>query len=255
MKKQLYAFFIIASLCASENSRKQYLELIDQYPKLISPQGESAKGEIQIVTDKEEMKQIEQAMGRDVGLIWKDKYWMWVNDACIFPNGKKGVYGRVMWVKSLEGTPGVAVMPITCDEKVVVNCNYRHATRSWEIELPRGVINPHEDVESAAKREAMEETGMELASLIQLGEIAPDSGLTNSVIPIYAAKVKAKHEAEREDKEAIEDVLYLSIPELKQALLKGYYEHKIRGSLKQIPVRDPFLTYAILLYEMKQNQF
>lgn len=237
---------------AGETSRREYLELLESFPKLITSQGDSAKGEIQIVLDPQEMASIEKDTARDVGVLMKDKYWLWINDACLFPNGKKGVYGRILWIKSLESRPGVAVMPVTSDGRIILNCNFRHATRSWEIELPRGLINFGEDVEAAAKRETIEETGMLVRDLLFLGEIPPDTGLTNSVVPIYVAKVIEKQNSQPEDSEAIEEILCLSVSEVKQAFLRGYYEHNVRGIHKQIPFRDPFLAYAILLYELKQ---
>ncbi len=227
-----------------------YLELIEKYPKLIEIQGDFTRGEIEIVIDPIQMGVIENKMGRDVGVIKSDKYWIWINDACIFPNGSQGVYGRVLWLKSLESCPGVAVMPILPNGEVVLNCNFRHATRSWEIELPRGIINSGEEPEVAARRETMEETGMLVDHLVLLGEMTPDSGLTNSIIPIFKASVIQKQESAPEDSEAIEAILCLSVLEIKQSFLKGYYELEIRGVRKKIPFRDPFLAYAILLSDL-----
>jgi len=238
---------------AGETSRREYLKLIDKFPSLITPQGDSTKGEIQIVLDPQEMAAIEKETAREVGVVMQDKYWLWINDACLFPSGKKGVYGRILWVNSLESCPGVAVMPITSDGKIVLNCNFRHATRTWEIELPRGAINKGEDKEAAAIRETMEETGMLVSNLFLLGEIPPDTGLTNTLVPIYLAKVIEKQKPQREDTEAIEEILFLTLPEIKQAFVHGYYECIVRGEKKQIPFRDPFLAYAILMYELKAN--
>lgn len=238
---------------SGEISRKQYLDLIQSYPQLTRYPGNYKKGEIQIVLDPQEMAFIENSLGRDVGLIQRDKYWLWINDACIFPNGTKGIYGRIVWVNTLEARSGVAVMPVTKEGKVILNCNFRHATRSWEIELPRGGVNSGEEVESAAKRETMEETGMIVSDLILLGEIPPDTGLTATVVPIFLAKVTETLTPEREDSEAIEENLALSLTEIKQAFLSGSYEHCIRGVKQKVSFRDPFLAYALLMYELKQH--
>src|SRR5262249_11188301 len=109
-----------------------------------------------------------------------------------------------------------------------------------------------EEPEAAARRETIEETGMVVSDLVLLGEMAPDTGLTNTIVPIYLAKVIGKQDSQPEDSEAIEEILCLTIPEIKQAFLQGYYEHEIRGASHPIPFRDPFLEYAILLYEIKQ---
>lgn len=243
-------FGLISGLQASDATRNLYLETIEKYPKLLPYSGDYKKGEIQVVTDPEQMAIIEKEFGREVGIVHKDNYWLWVNDACIFPSGKTGVYARILWNRSLEGTPGVVVMPITTDGKIILNCNFRHATRTWEIELPRGGLNAEELPEAAAKRETIEETGMVVSDLVLLGEMPPDTGLTNTVVPVYMAKVVTKQDSQQEDTEAIEEILQLTIAEVKQAFRRGYYEHKIRGELKRIPFRDPFLAYALLIYEI-----
>lgn len=245
-------FTLVTPIHANEMTRMEYLELAKRFPSLIQPCGEAANGEIQIILDPEEMAVIEKETARDVGLIKMDKYWLWVNDACQFPNGNKGVYGRILWVSSLESSPGVVVMPVMPDGKIVLNCNYRHATRTWEIELPRGAVNSGEKLEDAAKRETIEETGMLVDDLLLLGQMPPDTGLTNTVATIYLAKVTDSQASQPEDTEAIEEILSLTLPEIKQAFLKGYYELTVRGEKKQIPFRDPFLAYAILMYELKQ---
>jgi ADP-ribose pyrophosphatase len=236
---------------AGEISRREYLELLSHYPNLVPSCGDFSKGEIQIILDPQEMAEIEEMTKRDVGVMMRDKYWLWVNDACIFPSGMKGVYGRILWVKSLESCPGVVVMPVLPNGKIVLNCNFRHATRSWEIELPRGLINSGEEIAAAAKRETMEETGMLVDYLSLLGEIPPDTGLTNTVVPIFMAKVVNQQSPQQEDSEAIEEILSLSVEEIKQAFLHGHYECYVRGERKQIPFRDPFLAYAILMYDLK----
>lgn len=258
----IYRLLLVIVLCgsslfsieSSEASRQEYLKLIEQYPRLIQPLGNRHAGEIEIVIDPEKMTSIEKKTGREVGLVQRDKYWIWLNDACIFPNGAEGVYGRILWVSSLGSCPGVIVMPILPNGKIVLNCNFRHATRSWEIELPRGALHAGEDVEVAAKRETLEETGMVVDHLYLLGEIPPDTGLTNSIAPIFMATVLGKQDAQPEDSEAIEAIISLSINEIKQAFSKGYYEYPVRGVNKRIHFRDPFLAYAILMYELKQQE-
>lgn len=254
---RLFAATILSSVFflgmeAGEVSRQEYLELIAQYPKLIQPLGDHRAGEIEIVIDPERMQAIEKKFGRPVGLVQRDKYWLWINDACIFPSGAEGVYGRILWRHSLDSCAGVIVMPILPDGKVVLNCNFRHATRSWEMELPRGAVSPGEDIEAAAKRETVEETGMLVDQLSLLGEIPPDTGLTNTVAPVFMARVIAKQDAQPEETEAIESIVSLTIGEIKQAFIQGYYECDVKGVKKRIHFRDPFLAYAILLYELTQ---
>ena len=235
---------------ATESTRAEYLTLIQQHPALVTPLGNSSLGEIEILLDPTVMAAIEKKTGRDIGLVKRDKYWLWINDACRFPNGSEGVYGRILWLKALDGpVTGVAVMPVLPDGKIVLNLNYRHATRAWEVELPRGGINVGETAEAAARREALEETGMQVGELVALGAIPPDSGLTTTVAPIFAAKVVGKQAAAQEESEAIADVFALSVAEVKQAFKQGFAVHKGQKAF----FRDPFLAYALLLYEMGKS--
>lgn len=241
----LFVLFL-AGLQATEHSRQTYLDLIQKHPSLILDKGNAAKGEIEIITDPVKMAAIEQKANRDVGVVWQDKYWLWINDAVQFPSGFEGVYARIVWVKGLDGAPGVAVLPLLPDGRIVLNCNYRHATRSWELELPRGGISSGESIHDAAKREALEETGMVVDTLVLLGEMPPDSGLTSTIVPIFLAKVIAKQERAPEESEAIEEIIALSQTELEEAFRNGSYRCMIRGEEKTVAVRDPFLAFALL---------
>jgi 8-oxo-dGTP pyrophosphatase MutT (NUDIX family) len=54
-----------------------------------------------------------------------------------------------------------SVLCVTNDSEVVLVRQYRHGIGSASLELPAGVIEPHETPEEAARRELAEETGYE----------------------------------------------------------------------------------------------
>jgi ADP-ribose pyrophosphatase len=201
------------------------------------PLGDSAKGEIEILTDPQKMAELEKKTGRKVGVVVQDRYWVWINDAVRFPNGAEGVYGRILMHPERFGAHPAAVMPILPDGRIVLVRQYRHATRFWEYELPRGCANSGESPEDAARREAKEETGMVVGELISLGEMAPDTGMAAIIASVYLAKVVANEEATPEESEAIAAVEAFSLEEIKKGLRDGH--------LNQIPLRDPFLTFAL----------
>ena len=234
----------IVSQQAPVGKYDDYLQFLKQYPTL-GPVGDYRLGEIEIVTDPVKMAEIEKTMGRSVGIISRDRYWIWLNDAVIFPNGKAGVYGRMLWVSSLEGYAGVVVMPVLPDGRIVLNRNYRHATRSWEYELPRGARNKGEQPEDTAIRETKEETGLEIAELVLLGIIAPDTGILNTVAPVYMSKVMSRGESAQEDSEAIAGIEAFTLDELKEGFRQGYLIHIENGKEMKIPLRDSFLTFAL----------
>lgn len=243
-----FATIMLTLLGSAQTPLERYFDYLERYQEHIGPIGNADKGEIEIVRDPQKIKEIEQTTGRQVGVVAEDYYWIWMNDAVKFPNGKHGVYGRILWRKSLDGIAGIAVMPILPDGKIALNCNYRHATRSWEYELPRGGIEPNETIEEAAKREVKEETGMLIDKLYLLGHMAPDTGLTNTIVPVFLAHVQNRTEAAPEDSEAIAGIVPFTIDELKKGLLTGYLMTKIEGKECKVYLRDPFLTYALFHY-------
>lgn len=176
-----------------------------------------------------------------------DHYWIWLNDAVQFPNQTYGIYGRILWINSLKGPPGVAVMPVLPNGKIVLIRTFRHATRSWEYELPRGGVNPNETLEMAAAREVKEETGMIIEKLQLLGKIAIDSGTLNSVEPIFLAKIVREQNPARENSEVIASIDAFSIAELKKGLKEGYLSVTVENKVQKVPLRDPVLAYALLL--------
>jgi|SRR5579862_4106553 len=248
-------FFTALSPASAQNtpspSIDDYLHYLDTYPETLGPCGNASLGEIEIIRDRKKILEIEQTIGRKVGVISQDKYWIWINDAVKFPNGKNGVYGRILWSNSLKGNPGVAVVPLLQNGKIALNRNFRHATRSWEYELPRGRIDENETAEAAAMREIKEETGMRIDTLHSLGAMAVDTGLTNSVVPIFLGKVLSQEDAKPEDSEAIAAIEAFSIEELKKGFVDGYLTALVDGKPCKIHLRDPFLAFAILQAEAR----
>lgn len=265
MKKILLAIFCL-QLCYADATLEQYFSIVKQIGK---SEGDHQKGEIEIVLDPSEITQIEKVQesrlikkgfseenAREysrVGIVAEDQYWVWLRDAVYFPKKVPGTYDRLMWKGSvLSGPAGVAVLPILPSGKIALNINFRHATRSWELELPRGALKPQETVEEGAARELREETGLEVASLTFLGNIMPDSGTLSSVGPVYAGHVSSQGKSDQEYSEAIADIAAFTIDELKEGLLKGSMEVLLNGKKEIVPIRDAFLTFALFQAELRK---
>lgn len=245
----------------------RYLQLFKEHPETLGPLGKWRDGEIEITVNPEQIRKIENQMRlrliskgvqeedaekwSSVGIVAEDNYWMWVRDAVIFPSGVYGTYDRLMWKSGLNGFPMVAVLPLLSTKKVVVNISYRHATRSWEIELPRGQKKVGESIEKAASRGLKEETGYQINKFSQLGTIAPDSATIMSVVPVLCGEVSHSGESWRKYSEAIHQNPAFTKDELKQGFAKGYIELPINGEIVKVNCRDSFLTFAILQAEMK----
>ncbi|MEI8320750.1 MAG: NUDIX hydrolase [Alphaproteobacteria bacterium] len=233
---------------------ENYFKYFHTYENVLGPLGKAKDGEIEIIHDRQKIAEIEKTTGRIVGVVGDDKYWLWLNDAVQFPNKSYGVYGRLLWKSSLSGRAGVVVMPVLPNGKIALNRNFRHATRSWEYELPRGAREPNETIEMAAKREAKEETGMIVEELVLLGEMTVDSGTLNTIAPIFRAKVVAQENSTPEDSEAIASIDAFSVAELKQGFVDGYLIKEIKGHKQKIPLRDPFLAYALFMSDITKGK-
>jgi ADP-ribose pyrophosphatase len=245
---------------------EDYFSYIKQ---LAQPNGNHRDGEIEIVTDPTEISQVQKVQESRLlrkgfseadaiefsrtGIVREDQYWIWLRDAVYFPKGVPGTYNRLVWKSELKNnSPGVAVLPILPSGHVVLNLNYRHATRSWELELPRGGIQSGETIEEAALREVKEETGLVASSVTFLGKMAPDTGVLSSVIPVFIGKISAQEESNPEYSEAIADVISFTKDELKEGLMQGFIEISIQGKKQQVPLRDSFLTFALLQAEFRK---
>lgn len=181
-----------------------------------------------------------------VGIIAEDHYLLLVRDAVTFPGGIPGVYDRLVWRSGLSGPPGVVIFPVTENKKILVNINFRHSTRSWEAELPRGARHAKEAPEKTAARELKEETGCICSKYTLLGELIPDSGILGGTTPVYMAQIKQRKARHQDESEAIASNIEMSIEELQEAYIKGFIILDVHGEKTKVYCRDPFLTYALM---------
>jgi ADP-ribose pyrophosphatase len=89
--------------------------------------------------------------------------------------------------------PGAAVvLPIEAgddglDYAVLVR-QYRYAADGWLLEVPGGKLDGPEDPEMCARREIVEEIGMEAGELVELGSILTTPGFTDERIWLYLTR-------------------------------------------------------------------
>ena len=245
---------VLAVEAPSPEAIQKYLEFLKAYPNTLGLIGNADDGEIELLVDSAAIEMAVQRSGRQMGIIHQDNYWTWINDPVKFPNGTYGVYGRIFWHNSFSETTGVggcAILPQFADGRIALNCNYRHATRSWELELPRGGLEKGELPEEAARREALEETGLMIGDAHFLGQMHPDSGTVCSLSAVFLGEVLEEAKAHPEDSEAIESIMTFTLEELREGFQKGSFLIEIRGKEQEVFLRDPFLTYALFQADIR----
>ncbi|MGW0885698.1 NUDIX hydrolase [Streptomyces sp. NPDC002671] len=118
-------------------------------------------------------------------VIHRDQWWTLLQDPVVFPDGQEGRYLRML---SPQSEPGVAVLPVV-DTDVVLIEQFRHATRTWHLEIPRGGgATALADEENVAK-EIREEIGARVGEVTALGVVHPDTGILGQAVRLFAARI------------------------------------------------------------------
>jgi ADP-ribose pyrophosphatase len=87
----------------------------------------------------------------------------------------------------VEHPGGVAVMPVTDDNSIILVKQYRKAVEKFLLEIPAGKLELNEEPRETAIRELKEETGYEAKKLEYLLEFYTSPGFTNEKIYLFLA--------------------------------------------------------------------
>jgi ADP-ribose pyrophosphatase len=192
----------------------KYLTLMQQRPELFHNTGEA--GEIKILQDPERIRAEQQRIqaklrseGKpenwiDIGVIAEDEWEYVVRDLVEFPDGRFGGFRRNINRKYVEGGTGVVIMPVQGD-KVLLLKHFRHESRDWHWEFPRGWGASDLTAEENANKELMEEVGLLSEKLVPVWR--------DSETVFFYAEMQAG-EPHNQDGEAIQKIELLVIQEL-----------------------------------------
>jgi len=154
----------------------------------------------------------------DIGVVLEDPYILMIRDLVEFPNGSVGGYIRLINRSSLSGNAGVVILPMM-GKKVLLLSHFRHATRSWHLEIPRGFGERDLSPADSARQEIREEVGGEILELQELGIMHSDTGMAGQKIHIYFARLSSVGDPEKQ--EGIDSFRWATLAELEELIRKG----------------------------------
>lgn len=111
------------------------------------------------------------------------------------------------------------VVLVKKEEKLLVTKNYRFLINKNSIELPAGEIEENESIINAAKREVLEETGIQIKNEQIISMIHPSNGITNQQIYIVFAEYESGNLKKQEDE--IVNVYWMKKQEIENKIKNG----------------------------------
>ncbi len=125
----------------------------------------------------------------------------------------------------MEHGGAIAIVPVLPDGKIGLIRQWRTAAQEWLLELPAGGIEPNEAPEECARRESIEEIGMQIGKLSPLFQCFLAPGYSSEMMYGFLAEDLTDVGAQPEPDENIEFVP-VTLDEALQLLDEG----KIRDS-------------------------
>ena len=128
----------------------------------------------------------------------------------------------------MECVDWVNVVPITTDGRLVMVEQYRHGSDTVELEIPGGMMDPHErDPLVAGLRELREETGYEGSSAQLIGKIFPNPAIqSNTCHTLLVENCVLKHDMELDHAEDIA-VRLVPVEQIPHLISSGRIRHAL----------------------------
>jgi ADP-ribose diphosphatase len=210
-------------------SKPRYLSKL---PQSAQHSGDAGAGEIEIID-----KRLAPKIKAKTGILIEDKLHFFVRDAVRFPSGEMRTQMRVIGCTMADGPSGVVALAWR-DGKIHLRETFRHATRRWELETPRGQRETGFTSEDAARKEIDEELGFRVRSIEKIGDVSGDTAILASTLPVFWAELAPGAPRDHPEKsEAFGEIVPLTWPDVKQRVRRG-------------DIRDSYTLAALLFAEI-----
>lgn len=205
---------------------EKYFSLIQSNPSLFTNENAPLK----IITDpavilawqKEKRTELQQkglpVEWAEIGVVLEDPYVLLIRDLVEFPDLTKNGYIRCVNRADFSGGQSVAVMACMND-KIILLHQFRHATRSWHLEVPRGYGEPGVSADKQAANELQEEIGAEVGELISLGVMHNNSSFEGQPVYLFFARLTSIGKPSRQ--EGIDRCIWVTSSELEKLIHDG----------------------------------
>lgn len=118
-----------------------------------------------------------------------------------------------------------SILCVTEESEVVLVRQFRYALGEASLELPAGVIEPHETPEEAARRELMEETGYESDDWVSIQTVSTEPARhTNRAHFFCARRARAVRAPAPEETEVLE-LVKVPLADLERLVTDGTIVH------------------------------
>lgn len=206
----------------------KYQYLVENHPELfVNPEG----APLPIITDpnviaawqakyKDELTKESQPLElADIGILMSDRYVTFVRDLVKFPDRDIHGYDRLINTASLYGGQGVAVLPYF-EGRVLLLYLFRHPTRQWHFEIPRGWGETNTPATENARKEVLEEVEGEIKDEpVDLGEIYVNTGFEANATRLFFAQLQEV--GKPNENEGIKSIKWVSVRELEDMIREG----------------------------------
>lgn len=117
--------------------------------------------------------------------------------------------------------PAVAVMAHLAGKGFVLVRQYRKPVEAEVLEIVAGLVEPGEALEDCARREVREETGYDVRSMVELGEMWPSAGYCDERLHMYFAEVEDNGRGQQPDEDERVVPVILTVEQLRQTIAAG----------------------------------
>jgi ADP-ribose diphosphatase len=194
--------------------------------------GNAEAGEIEIID-----KRSAPSIRAKTGILIEDKLHFVVRDVVRFPSGSVRTQMRVIGCTMSDGPSGVVAIA-SRHGRIFLRQIFRHATRRWELETPRGQRETGYTAENAARKEIDEELGFHVTAIERLGEVSGDTAILASSLPVFWAELADGPPRDHPEKsEAFGAIIELTPMDLKDRIARG-------------EIRDGYTLSAITLAQI-----